>query len=190
MVTYCLDDTFVCAQARGHHGTDLRVPGHQHPLRMGEAGRAGQEFLGDRRLAEVVHGAGNAAALDLRRMQPESRRDALRRAADVRGVKAQITKLCRPEEIGGIADETLESIDRAAAGRGVQDRVDLDHIPTGGRDFEFAGHVERRFGEFHRTVTLSRKLDANKAEASYADGVLTIRIPRSEEAKPRELEIS
>lgn len=50
--------------------------------------------------------------------------------------------------------------------------------------------MERRFGEFHRTVTLSRKLDANKAEASYADGVLTIRIPRSEEAKPRELEIS
>ena len=49
--------------------------------------------------------------------------------------------------------------------------------------------MERRFGEFHRTVTLSRKLDANKAEASYADGVLTIRIPRSEEAKPKQLEI-
>jgi len=49
--------------------------------------------------------------------------------------------------------------------------------------------MERRFGKFHRTVTLSRKLDANKAEASYADGVLTIRIPRSEEAKPKQLEI-
>ena len=50
--------------------------------------------------------------------------------------------------------------------------------------------MERRFGSFRRTVTLSRKLDANKAEASYADGVLTIRIPRSEEAMPRELEIN
>ena len=49
--------------------------------------------------------------------------------------------------------------------------------------------MERRFGSFHRTVTLPRKLDAGKAEASFEDGVLAIRIPRSEEAKPRELDI-
>ena len=49
--------------------------------------------------------------------------------------------------------------------------------------------MERRFGSFHRTVTLPRKLDSSKAEASFGDGVLAIRIPRSEEAKPRELEI-
>lgn len=49
--------------------------------------------------------------------------------------------------------------------------------------------MERRFGAFRRTVTLPRKLDAAKAEASFEDGVLGVRIPRSEEAKPRELEI-
>jgi len=49
--------------------------------------------------------------------------------------------------------------------------------------------MERRFGAFRRTVTLPRKLDAAKAQASFEDGVLAVRIPRSEEAKPRELEI-
>jgi len=49
--------------------------------------------------------------------------------------------------------------------------------------------MERRFGSFHRSVTLPRQLDADKAEASFENGVLTIRIPRSEEAKPKQLEI-
>lgn len=49
--------------------------------------------------------------------------------------------------------------------------------------------VERRFGAFHRSVTLPRQLDAEKAEAGFEDGVLTIRIPRSEAAKPKQLEI-
>lgn len=54
------------------------------------------------------------------------------------------------------------------------------------RDFH---RVERRFGSFRRSVTLPRELDANQAEASFEDGVLTIRIPRSEAAKPKQLEI-
>ena len=49
--------------------------------------------------------------------------------------------------------------------------------------------MERRFGSFHRSVTLPRQLSAENAEAAFEDGVLTIRIPRSEEAKPKQLEI-
>ena len=49
--------------------------------------------------------------------------------------------------------------------------------------------MERRYGAFHRSVTLPRQLDADKAEASFENGVVTIRIPRSEEAKPKQLEI-
>ena len=49
--------------------------------------------------------------------------------------------------------------------------------------------VERRFGAFHRSVNLPRQLDANTAEAAFEDGVLTVRIPRSEAAKPKQLEI-
>ena len=49
---------------------------------------------------------------------------------------------------------------------------------------------ERLSGSFTRRVRLSEKLDADKIEASNADGVLEIRIPVLEEAKPRKIEIS
>jgi len=49
--------------------------------------------------------------------------------------------------------------------------------------------MERRFGSFHRSITLPRELDTEKADASFADGVLTIRIPRTEASKPKQLEI-
>ena len=58
------------------------------------------------------------------------------------------------------------------------------------RDDQFPDEaMERRFGSFHRSVTLPRQLSAENAEAAFEDGVLTIRIPRSEEAKPKQLEI-
>ena len=50
--------------------------------------------------------------------------------------------------------------------------------------------VERRYGKFHREVTLPSQVDASKAEASFEDGVLRIRVPKAETAKPRELKIS
>ena len=48
---------------------------------------------------------------------------------------------------------------------------------------------ERRFGSFTRSVRLSENLDADKIEASHDGGVLEIRIPVREEAKPRKIEI-
>jgi len=49
---------------------------------------------------------------------------------------------------------------------------------------------ERLSGSFTRRVRLSENLDADKIEASNADGVLEIRIPVLEAAKPRKIEIS
>jgi HSP20 family protein len=49
---------------------------------------------------------------------------------------------------------------------------------------------ERLSGSFTRRVRLSESLDADKIEASNADGVLEIRIPVLDEAKPRKIEIS
>jgi HSP20 family protein len=49
---------------------------------------------------------------------------------------------------------------------------------------------ERLFGSFTRRVRLSENLDADAIEASNHDGVLEIRIPVREEAKPRKIEVS
>lgn len=48
---------------------------------------------------------------------------------------------------------------------------------------------EREFGRFARTIRLTEPVDGDKAEATYADGILEIRIPKTEEAKPRVISI-
>jgi HSP20 family protein len=48
---------------------------------------------------------------------------------------------------------------------------------------------ERLFGSFTRRVRLSDNLDADSIEASNHDGVLEVRIPVREEAKPRKIEV-
>ncbi|MEO3872840.1 Hsp20/alpha crystallin family protein [Nonomuraea sp. B12E4] len=48
---------------------------------------------------------------------------------------------------------------------------------------------ERSMGTFTRRVYLSEHLDADKIDASYANGVLAVRIPVLERAKPRKVEI-
>ena len=50
--------------------------------------------------------------------------------------------------------------------------------------------VERRFGSFSRSFTLPASVDAGQIAASYKDGVLTIRLPRREEAKPRQITVN
>jgi HSP20 family protein len=48
---------------------------------------------------------------------------------------------------------------------------------------------ERLFGSFRRRIRLAENLDADAIEASNNDGVLEIRIPVREEAKPRKIEV-
>ena len=50
--------------------------------------------------------------------------------------------------------------------------------------------IERRFGSFSRSFTLPTSVDAGQIAASYKDGVLTIRLPRREEAKPKQISVT
>ena len=50
--------------------------------------------------------------------------------------------------------------------------------------------AERFFGRFQRTVTLPTTVAADKVQASYKDGVLTITLPKTEEAKPKKIDVS
>jgi len=49
--------------------------------------------------------------------------------------------------------------------------------------------VERAYGEFTRSFSLPNQVDAEKVEAKFADGVLTISIPKAEESKPRRITV-
>jgi len=48
---------------------------------------------------------------------------------------------------------------------------------------------ERSHGRFSRTLTLPWTIDADKVEAKFQDGVLTIRLPRSEASKPKKVKV-
>ncbi|MFO8099669.1 MAG: Hsp20/alpha crystallin family protein [Salinibacter sp.] len=49
--------------------------------------------------------------------------------------------------------------------------------------------VERAFGTFHRTFTLPDAVDDENIEAAYENGVLTIRVPKTEKSTRRQIEI-
>jgi len=48
---------------------------------------------------------------------------------------------------------------------------------------------ERSSGEFSRSLQLPADLDFSRAEAAYKHGMLTVRIPKREEAKPRQITV-
>ena len=48
---------------------------------------------------------------------------------------------------------------------------------------------ERNSGEFSRSLQLPADLDLSRSEAAYKHGMLTIRIPKKEEAKPRQITV-
>ncbi len=49
--------------------------------------------------------------------------------------------------------------------------------------------VERRYGPFARTLTLPQTANASAIEASFDRGVLSIEVPKAEEAKPKKITV-
>jgi HSP20 family protein len=49
--------------------------------------------------------------------------------------------------------------------------------------------VERSYGSFQRSFTLPTTVTNEKIDASYKDGVLSITLPKAEEAKPKQIEV-
>jgi len=48
---------------------------------------------------------------------------------------------------------------------------------------------ERTFGKFQRTLNINIPVDANRAEARYDNGLLTLIIPKTEAAKPKVIQV-
>lgn len=49
--------------------------------------------------------------------------------------------------------------------------------------------IERSYGSFTRSFSLPTNIDAEKVDAEMKDGVLTVRLPKRESAKPKAIEI-
>jgi HSP20 family protein len=61
-------------------------------------------------------------------------------------------------------------------------------LPEGVKD-EQIRRVERSYGVFNRSFTLPKTVDATKVSADYRNGVLTVKLPYREEAKPRTINV-
>ena len=60
------------------------------------------------------------------------------------------------------------------------------HAESGEQQFH---RVERRYGSFRRAITLPNQVQADAIEAHFEDGVLNVRVPKAEEAKPKRIQV-
>jgi len=49
--------------------------------------------------------------------------------------------------------------------------------------------AERFFGRFQRTITFPTQIAGDQVKAQYKDGILTVKLPKAEEAKPKNIEV-
>jgi HSP20 family protein len=59
------------------------------------------------------------------------------------------------------------------------------------KDENVRGHhrIERNYGSFERSFTVPATVDAERVGAEYKNGVLTVKLPKKEAAKPRQVKI-
>jgi HSP20 family protein len=58
------------------------------------------------------------------------------------------------------------------------------------KEAETVHRVEREYGVFERSFSLPRSADAEKIQAKFKDGVLSLTVPKREESKPKSLKIN
>jgi HSP20 family protein len=61
-------------------------------------------------------------------------------------------------------------------------------FPTDVKEEQFR-RIERRYGSFVRSFTLPTTVDASKVSAEFKNGVLTVKLPFREEARPRTINV-
>jgi HSP20 family protein len=55
---------------------------------------------------------------------------------------------------------------------------------------ETAQRTERYVGTFRRSISLPTRVDPSKVTATYEDGILKVTLPKAEEAKPKQIQVS
>jgi HSP20 family protein len=95
------------------------------------------------------------------------------------------------------ADELLVLADLPGA---KSDKIDINfekgvlalhaHVPA--RQDENQRYLAREYGigDYYRTFRVSEVIDASRISADYADGVLTLHLPKAESIKPRKINVN
>jgi HSP20 family protein len=90
-------------------------------------------------------------------------------------------------ELPGMAPEDVEvRVENGVLTVSGEKKSEIEEGKNGG-DYHL---VERRYGRFERSFTLPRAVDADKVQAVFSNGVLTLSLPKAESAKPRRVEIT
>jgi HSP20 family protein len=95
-------------------------------------------------------------------------KDAVKIVAEVPGVKAEDVKISLENNLLTLRGEKKQQAEEQS---------------------ERVHRYERSYGVFERTFALPTTVDPDKIDAQYANGVLTITIPKSERARPREIPV-
>jgi HSP20 family protein len=83
-----------------------------------------------------------------------------------------------------------DDIDISVTGDTLTIRGEVKGEMSNGNEDSRQYHVrERRYSRFARSLTLPSMVDASKAEAEIEDGIVTLTIPKAEEAKPRQITV-
>ncbi len=106
-------------------------------------------------------------------------------ATPVVNVSENEKSYCITAELPGIQEK---DIDLSVSNKAIQIKAEKEFS----KDEEKNGFItmERSYGSFYRLVPLSADIDENKIKASLKDGVLTIDVPKTEEAIKRTKKIS
>jgi HSP20 family protein len=95
-------------------------------------------------------------------------RDAVKIVAEVPGVRAEDVKISLENNLLTIRGEKKQHAEEKS---------------------ERVHRYERTYGTFERAFSLPASVDPDKIAASYANGVLTVTIPKAERARPREIPV-
>jgi len=119
-------------------------------------------------------------------------------------------RLWSDDEEGWLAGTTVPSLDMTESDVALEIRMDVPGIKAKDIDIQLNGNtitisgqreeekeekgktyhrIERRSGNFSRTLTLPCSVSQNEVAAEYRDGVLTVTLPKSEESRAHKVKV-